>query len=98
MRRPTTTWLPPIIRWTGGTRPSGLPPKRCASSRIIRWRGRISIGPGHIGRHRMAAGKRREWLLCGGLVLAVLAVYANHFQNNFHFDDSHTLYYNGAIQ
>ena len=46
----------------------------------------------------MAAGKRRDWLLAGGLVLALLAAYANHFQNNFHFDDSHTLYYNGAVQ
>lgn len=36
----------------------------------------------------------------GGTVLLVvlLATYANHFQNNFHFDDAHTIVNNAAIR
>jgi len=33
----------------------------------------------------------RDAVLCVGLALAALAAYANHFQNDFHFDDSHTI-------
>lgn len=40
----------------------------------------------------------RTVLLCLGLVLVVLAAYANHFQNGFHFDDSHTILENRFIQ
>jgi len=36
-------------------------------------------------------------LLCLGLSLAVLAAYANHFDNEFHFDDFHTILENPAI-
>ena len=32
------------------------------------------------------------------LVFALLAAYANHFQNSFHFDDAHTIVTNAAIQ
>ena len=28
----------------------------------------------------------------------VLAVYANHFHNSFHFDDAHTIVTNAAIE
>ena len=34
------------------------------------------------------------WLL----VFALLAAYANHFHNSFHFDDAHTIVTNGAIR
>jgi Flp pilus assembly protein TadD len=40
----------------------------------------------------------RTVLLCLGLVLVVLAAYANHFQNGFHFDDSHSILENRFIQ
>src|ERR1051326_4377859 len=37
--------------------------------------------------------------LGGALLLLVLvAAYANHFQNSFHFDDAHTIVNNAAIQ
>src|ERR1700682_3099790 len=37
--------------------------------------------------------------LAGALLLAVvLASYANHFQNGFHFDDAHTIENNSAIR
>jgi len=32
------------------------------------------------------------------LVLVIVAAYANHFQNSFHFDDAHTIVNNAAIQ
>ncbi len=38
-----------------------------------------------------ASGPTRTILVCVGLVLAVFAAYANHFQNEFHFDDFHTI-------
>ena len=41
---------------------------------------------------------RRDLLLCLGLVLVVLTAYANHFQNDFHFDDSHTIVRNLNIR
>ena len=40
----------------------------------------------------------RPWLLGVGLALAVLAAYANHFQNGFQFDDSHTIEANVYIE
>ncbi len=39
----------------------------------------------------------RRGLLRLGLVLVVLAAYANHFHNDFHFDDAHTVTGNPAI-
>jgi tetratricopeptide (TPR) repeat protein len=35
--------------------------------------------------------KNRITLLCAGIVLVLLVVYGNHFQNEFHFDDYHTI-------
>src|SRR2546425_9877805 len=32
------------------------------------------------------------------LLVALLAAYANHFQNSFHFDDAHTIVNNAAIR
>src|SRR5712691_12967357 len=32
------------------------------------------------------------------LVLALVAAYANHFHNSFHFDDAHTIVTNSAIR
>jgi protein O-mannosyl-transferase len=40
----------------------------------------------------------RTIVLCGGLALAVLLAYANHFQNDFHFDDFHTITNNPYIR
>jgi len=40
----------------------------------------------------------RTLVLCGGLALAVLIAYANHFQNDFHFDDFHTVENNPYIR
>jgi tetratricopeptide (TPR) repeat protein/FtsH-binding integral membrane protein len=40
----------------------------------------------------------RTLVLCGGLALAVLIAYANHFQNDFHFDDFHTVTNNPYIR
>src|ERR1022692_4843122 len=39
----------------------------------------------------LAIARGRTFLLCLGLTLAVLAAYANHFRNEFHFDDFHTI-------
>jgi len=40
---------------------------------------------------RPEPGRTRTILVCAGLALALLAAYANHFQNGFHFDDFHTI-------
>ena len=44
----------------------------------------------------------REKILAGLggvlLLIAILAVYANHFHNSFHFDDAHTIENNAAIR
>jgi protein O-mannosyl-transferase len=42
----------------------------------------------------------RYWLALSGacLLLAVLAAYANHFQNGFHFDDTHSVVTNPYIR
>src|SRR5579872_3600696 len=42
--------------------------------------------------------KARTPLLCLGLTLVVLAAYANHFQNTFHFDDVPTVVENPFIR
>src|SRR5215475_2098744 len=42
--------------------------------------------------------KARTPLLCLGITLVLLAAYANHFQNSFHFDDTHTVADNGSIR
>jgi Tfp pilus assembly protein PilF len=46
----------------------------------------------------MLLTKGRTPVLCLGLTLVVLAVYANHFQNRFHFDDSHTIVENRFVR
>src|SRR6266567_3624537 len=50
---------------------------------------------------RMSAALRKNALALLGnalLLLAVLAAYANHFHNSFHFDDAHTIETNAAIR
>ena len=42
--------------------------------------------------------RSRTVVLCAALAAAVLAAYANHFQNDFHFDDSHTIVNNIFIK
>ena len=42
--------------------------------------------------------KARTPVLCLGLTLVVLAAYANHFQNRFHFDDSPTIVENRFVR
>src|ERR1022692_4693995 len=42
--------------------------------------------------------KARTPVLCLGLTLVVLAAYANHFQNKFHFDDSPTIVENRFVR
>src|SRR5215831_9833509 len=39
-----------------------------------------------------------QWTLAGGSLMAVLAAYANHFHNSFHFDDFHTITQYPAIR
>ena len=39
----------------------------------------------------------KTWLLYGALILVVLAAYSNHFQNEFQFDDYHTIVTNPNI-
>ena len=46
---------------------------------------------------RISASQRTTFLLCLGLSLAVLAAYANHFENAFQFDDFHSIVRNPAI-
>jgi hypothetical protein len=41
--------------------------------------------------------RRLDWFCCAALIFAVLAVYSNHFENDFHFDDGHTIVNNPAI-
>jgi protein O-mannosyl-transferase len=55
----------------------------------------------HDPLRRWISGNRMRattMLLCAGLVLVVAAVYGNHFQNEFHFDDSHTITANPFIR
>src|SRR5438034_10046939 len=50
---------------------------------------------------RMSAALRNKSLagLQGALLLiALVAAYANHFHNSFHFDDAHTIETNAAIR
>src|SRR6266568_347533 len=42
--------------------------------------------------------RRGRILACAALLLAVFAAYANHFQNGFHFDDTHTITGNVFLQ
>jgi tetratricopeptide (TPR) repeat protein len=42
--------------------------------------------------------RSRHILLLAGVLLAVVAAYANHFQNGFHFDDSHAVVDNPYIR
>src|SRR3989442_8251565 len=42
--------------------------------------------------------KSRVGLGEGLLLIALLAAYANHFPNSFHFDDAHTIENNAAIR
>ena len=42
--------------------------------------------------------KHRPWLGVALLLALLLAAYANHFQNSFHFDDAHTIVNNAAIR
>ena len=47
----------------------------------------------------MPITRRGQSLIAAGLLLvALVATYANHFQNSFHFDDAHTIVNNAAIQ
>src|ERR1700676_4827606 len=41
---------------------------------------------------------KRTLVICVALAAAVLAAYSNHFQNEFHFDDSHTIVSNPFIK
>jgi len=50
---------------------------------------------GHItDRHLAMTG----WQLCLLLLIAVLAAYSNHFDNDFHFDDGDSIVRNPAIR
>ena len=42
--------------------------------------------------------RRFRWIGAALLVAALLAAYANHFRNSFHFDDAHTIVNNAAIR
>lgn len=47
----------------------------------------------------MSGGRRLAYpIACGLALLATLATYANHFRNDFHFDDSHTIQNNAFIR
>src|SRR5471030_1393365 len=53
----------------------------------------MSEAKANVTREKSIAG------LGGALLLvAILAVYANHFHNSFHFDDAHTIVNNAAIR
>ncbi len=56
-----------------------------------------SKSPASPPRFRLGHGVLQGVLLAG-LMLALLATYANHFQNAFHFDDFHTITQNPAIR
>src|SRR5947209_10180773 len=46
-----------------------------------------------------APRKKIRARICGALLLiALVAAYANHFHNSFHFDDAHTIQNNAAIR
>jgi tetratricopeptide (TPR) repeat protein len=45
------------------------------------------------------AGRRFTYsIVCGAALLVTVAAYANHFHNDFHFDDSHTILNNAYIR
>jgi len=46
----------------------------------------------------MARIDRRLLLLCSGLALLLLLAWSNHFQNEFHFDDFHTITTNDFVK
>src|SRR6266705_2919448 len=56
-----------------------------------------SVAPRFAGETKVAPGKSVASLGCALLVAGLLAAYANHFQNSFHFDDAHTIENNAAI-
>lgn len=50
---------------------------------------------------RSAVNRLRRFrysIACGVALLATIAAYANHFQNAFHFDDSHTILNNAFVR
>src|SRR6202045_2383316 len=51
-------------------------------------------------KRKLAALGNKSVAWWGGalLLIALLAAYANHFQNGFHFDDAHTIVNNAAIR
>lgn len=57
----------------------------------------LSEFAGSSGGSRMQ-NNRNIWLLSVILAAAVVATYSNHFQNEFHFDDSHTMVNNVYIR
>jgi tetratricopeptide (TPR) repeat protein len=60
----------------------------------------LTTAPSHASDRARAAPLRPFWLVIEIAVLAafLLLVYSNHFQNSFHFDDSHTIVDNAAIR
>ncbi len=60
---------------------------------LLRQTGSMSEAKANAAREKFLAG------LGGALLLiALLAAYANHFHNSFHFDDAHTIVNNAAIR
>ena len=51
-----------------------------------------------FGRSKVIREKSLAGLGSALLLVALLAAYANHFHNSFHFDDSHTVENNAAIR
>ena len=69
---------------------------RVTPSLRARWILRVTdtASPSH---QRLPEGRARAWLAVAAVV-ALVAAYANHFGNQFHFDDFHTVTGNPAIR
>src|SRR5689334_21139024 len=57
--------------------------------KFAHWKQRVTLAS--MGASAMVKPDSRSWVLVCALAVVVLAAYGNHFNNDFHFDDSHTV-------
>src|SRR6266542_6090733 len=67
--------------------------KRSAGRSVSRQTHSRSESKANVVREKSIVG-----LACALLLVAILAAYANHFHNSFHFDDGHAIINNASIR
>ncbi len=80
------------------TKAPGRRPSRSLYNRRVARQSSLSPRGGPAPAAKRVTGRRRSFVWCSLLVLVLLAAYSNHFQNEFHFDDFHTISNNPFIR